>query len=83
VVAGVVALSASTRPRDDDHPVDPTTVEARRAASVAQEVVPGRVIGVARDADNGKWEITIVQQRREYEVELSPGELRLLRVDYD
>jgi hypothetical protein len=46
-------------------------------------VVPGRVRGVARDQDNGKWEITILQQGREYEVELHPRDLTLLRVDYD
>jgi hypothetical protein len=38
---------------------------------------------VARDRDNGKWEITIVQDGREYEVELTPRDLTLLRVDYD
>ena len=69
--------------RDDDRPVDPSRPDARRAAAAALEVVPGRVRGVARDEDNGKWEITILQEGREYEVELAPGDLTLLRVDYD
>ena len=69
--------------RDDDRPVDPRRPDARRAAAAALEVVPGSVRGVARDEDNGKWEITILQEGREYEVELAPGDLTLLRVDYD
>ena len=64
-------------------PSDPATPEARRAAAVALGVVPGRVLGVARDEDDGKWEMTIAQDGREYEVELAPGDLSLLRLDYD
>jgi hypothetical protein len=50
---------------------------------VAREVVPGSIVGVARDSDNGKWEVTVRQDGREYEVELAPGDFELLRVDYD
>jgi hypothetical protein len=45
--------------------------------------VRGRVVGVARDRDNGKWEIAVVQEGREYEVELSQPDLVLLRLDYN
>jgi hypothetical protein len=83
VVAAAIALSAATWARDDDQPVDPTTPQARRAVEIARGVVPGRVLGVARDADNGKWEITILQEGREYEVELAARDLTLLRLDYD
>jgi len=82
VVAGALILVGATR-RDDDVPVDPTTPEARRAAATALEVVHGRVVGVARDRDNGKWEVTIDQEGGLYEVELEPRTLRLLRLDYD
>jgi uncharacterized membrane protein YkoI len=82
-VAAAIAVTVATWPREDDQMVDPTTPEARRAVAVAQEVVPGRVVGVARDIDNGKWEVTIVQEGREYEVELAPQDLTLLRLDYD
>ena len=63
----------STRPRQ----------RPRRAAAVALGVVPGRVLGVARDEDDGEWEVTIAQDGREYEVELAPGDLSVLRLDYD
>jgi len=82
VVAGALILFGATR-RDDDVPVDPTTPEARRAAATALEVVHGRVVEVARDRDNGKWEVTIDQKGGLYEVELEPRTLRLLRLDYD
>jgi len=81
VVAFGVWMLASGGP-DDDVPVDPTTPAARAAAAVALDVVPGRVVGVARDQDDGKWEIAIVQEGREYEVELSYPGLTLLRLDY-
>jgi hypothetical protein len=42
--------------------------------------VPGRV---PCDVDNGKWEVTIAQDERGYEVELAPADLTLLRLDYD
>jgi hypothetical protein len=89
VVAGgvlalaAVALDAPRWLRDDDRQVDPSTPAARRAAAAALEVVPGRVLGVARDEDDGKWEITIAQGEWEYEVELAPEDLSLLRLDND
>jgi uncharacterized membrane protein YkoI len=76
--AGILAL-----PREDDRAVDPATPEARRAAAVARGIVPGRVLQVATDADSGKWEVTIAQDGREYEVELDGANLGLLRLDYD
>lgn len=83
----IAALTAATAilliPSEDDEPVDPGAAGARRASSVALEIVPGRVVGVARDRDNGKWEVTVRQRGRDYEVELSPGDLSLLRIDYD
>ena len=75
---GVTALTY-----EDDHPVDPNTPEARRAIQAAREVVPGRVLEVARDEDNGKWEVLIKQDGRDYEVELDPATFSLLRLDYD
>ena len=83
VLAAALGWGGATLLRDDDRPVDPSRPDARRAAAAALEVVPGRVRGVARDEDNGKWEITILQGDREYEVELEPRNLTLLRVDYD
>jgi hypothetical protein len=84
VASGALALAAAPGCfRDDDRPVDPSTPAARHAAAIALDVVPGRVLGVARDEDDGKWEITIAQAQHEYEVELAPGDLRLLRLDYD
>jgi hypothetical protein len=74
----VVALT-----RDDDVPVSLDTPGARRAAAIASEIVPGRVIEVARDSDNGKWEVIIGVDGREHEVELSPRDFSLLRLDYD
>ena len=75
---GVTALT-----HEDDHPVDPNTPEAQRAIRAAREVVPGRVLEVARDEDNGKWEVLISQDGRDYEVELDPATFSLLRLDYD
>ena len=84
VVAGAAVIwGGASLLRDDDRPVDPDRPDARRAVEAALDVVPGRVVGVARDEDNGKWEITVVQRDREYEVELAPGDLALLRLDYD
>jgi hypothetical protein len=79
----LAALVVAVLPGEDDQPVDPNTPEARRAIAVAQSVVPGRIVEVTRDRDNGKWEIVIEQRDREYEVELDPTDLSLLRVDYD
>jgi hypothetical protein len=82
-VVAALAWGAVALARDDDHPVDPSRPEARRAAAAALTVVPGHVRGVARDVDTGKWEVTIVQGAREYEVELHPQDFTLLRLDYD
>ena len=87
VLAGVALLAggavALAVPSEDDEPVDPRSAGARSASAVALEVVPGRVTGVARDRDNGKWEVTIRQDGRDFEVELHPVDLALLRIDYD
>src|SRR5262245_54041599 len=84
LAAAALAVAAWTAlgGEQDNVPVDATTPQARRAAAAALDVVPGRVVGVARDRDNGKWEIAVVQDGREYEVELSHPELLLLRLDY-
>jgi hypothetical protein len=79
----LTALVFAAWPREDNYTVDPRSREARRAVAVAQGVVPGRVIEVTRDQDSGKWEIVIEQGEREYEVELDPKDLSLLRLDYD
>jgi hypothetical protein len=79
VVAGVLALRAP----DDDRPVDPSAAGAQRAIAVALEVVPGQVIGVARDSDDGKWEVTVRQDGHDFEVELHPHDVTLLGIDYD
>ena len=81
--AVVVAAVLLAWPEEDDLPIDPSTPAAQRAISAALEVVPGRVLGVYRDRDNGKWEVAIAQSGREYEVELAPDDLALLRLDYD
>jgi uncharacterized membrane protein YkoI len=46
-------------------------------------VVDGKLVDVRRDSDNGKWEVTLRQGDREYEVELAAGDMALLRIDYD
>jgi uncharacterized membrane protein YkoI len=79
----VATWAIVTFTRDDDVPVDPATPEAQRAVTVAREIVSGRVVAVARDRDDGTWEITIAQGGRDYEVELAPGSLNLLGLDYD
>jgi uncharacterized membrane protein YkoI len=79
LAGGALALA----PSDDDEPVDPRTAGARRAIAVALEVVPGRVTGVARDRDDGNWEVTVRQDGRDFEVELRPHDLTLLGIDYD
>ena len=82
-VAAAVAWGAFVGFRDDDRPVDPASAGAPEAIAEATRIVPGRLVGVARDTDNGKWEVTIAQDGREYEVELDPATLNLLRLDYD
>ena len=46
-------------------------------------MVSGRVVEVARDRDNGKWEIIVEQDGGRYEIELAPDTFKLLRLDYD
>jgi uncharacterized membrane protein YkoI len=82
LVAVIAAVLAWTL-RDDDRPVDPARPDARRAIAAAREVVPGRLVDVRRDSDNGKWEVTLRADGRDYEVELAPRDLALLRIDYD
>jgi len=83
LVAVVVLLAARGPLRDDDRLVDPSTPAAQRAIAVATEVVPGELVDVRRDEDNGKWEVTLRQQGTDYEVELDPVTLALVRLDYD
>jgi hypothetical protein len=78
-VAGVVWAV----PGEDDKPVSRADPRAQQAIAVAREIVPGDVVDVSRDSDNGKWEVTIRQGGAEHEVELAPDDLELLRVDYD
>jgi uncharacterized membrane protein YkoI len=68
---------------EDDLPVDRDTPDARRAVAEALAVVSGRVVEVARDRDNDKWEVVVEQDDRRYEVELAPGTFELLRLDWD
>ena len=68
---------------EDDVPVDRDTPDARRAVTEALSVVSGRVVEVARDRDNDKWEVIVEQAGRQYEVELAPGTFELLRLDRD
>ena len=68
---------------EDDMPVDRDTPDARRAVSEALGVVSGRVVEVARDRDNGKWEVIVEQEGGRYEIELAPNTFELLRLDYD
>jgi hypothetical protein len=81
-VAVVLAVLAA-RPREDDRPVDPRQPAAQRAIAAATEVVGGQVVEVARDVDNGKWEVILRRDGRDYEVELDPRDYSLLRIDYD
>jgi hypothetical protein len=68
---------------EDDVPVDRDTPDARRAVTEALAVVSGRVVEVARDSDNGKWEVVVEQADGRYEVELAPRTFELLRLDWD
>ncbi len=83
LAVAAVAWGAFVGFREDDRPVDPASAGAREAIAEATRIVPGRLVGVARDTDNGKWEVTIDQDGRDYEVELDPATLNLLRLDYD
>jgi peptidase YpeB-like protein len=82
-MAAVLLLAAVLAGCEDDVPVDRAEPGARRAAAEALEIVTGRVIEVARDRDNGKWEVIVEQRGRRYEIELEPDTFRLLRLDYD
>ena len=82
-VAALVLALALVGCGEDDVPVDRGTPGAERAIAEALTVVSGRVIEVARDRDNGKWEVIVEQADGRYEVELEPDSFRLLRLDYD
>jgi uncharacterized membrane protein YkoI len=83
VGALLLASALLLLPREDDVVVDRYTPTARRAVAEALRVVPGRVVEVARDRDNGKWEVIVAYNDGEYEVELDPRTFELLRLDYD
>lgn len=83
LVAIALVLTGRAALRDDDRPVDPSTPAAQRAIAAATEIVPGDLVDVRRDEDNGKWEVTVRQRGDEYEVELDPATMSLLRLDYD
>jgi hypothetical protein len=84
LVAGVLAAGGAVLLVDDDDvPVPMDTPGARRAVTEALEVVPGRVVEVTRDRDNGKWEVIVDQDGGRYEIELDPATFGLLRLDYD
>lgn len=69
---------------DDDKPVDPAGAGARAAIEAARAIVPGELVDVARDSDDAdKWEVTLRAFGDDYEVELHPTTLALLRIDYD
>ena len=83
LAVGVAVLTAGCELRDDDKPVDPADPRAQRAVQIARDVVEGRLVDVRRDSDNGKWEVTLRQGDREYEVELAAVDMALLRIDYE
>jgi hypothetical protein len=83
VACGALTWGGATLLSEDDVPVDRNTPGARRAIAEALAVVHGRVVEVARDQDNGKWEVIVEQEGGRYEIELEPGTFKLLRLDYD
>jgi hypothetical protein len=83
IVVAVAAAAFLSACSDDDVPVDMDTPGARRAVAEALTVVSGHVVEVARDRDNGKWEVIVEQPGGRYEVELGPHTFRLLRLDYN
>jgi uncharacterized membrane protein YkoI len=83
LAVAIVAVALALTARDDDRLVDPDRPDARRAIAAAVQVVPGRLVDVRRDSDNGKWEVTLHADGRDYEVELASPDLALLRIDYD
>ena len=78
----LVSIFALLR-REDDVLVDHTQPGARAAIQAARAIVPGELIDVRVDTDNDKWEVTLRANGTDYEVELAPGTLALLRIDYD
>jgi hypothetical protein len=82
-LAALVLALALAGCGEDDVPVDRGTPAAERAVAEALTVVSGRVIEVARDRDDGKWEVVVEQAGGRYEIELRPGTFELLRLDYD
>ncbi len=82
-IAVLLAALALAGCGEDDVPVDRDTPDARRAVAEALAVVSGRVVEVARDRDNGKWEVVVEQEGGRYEVELAPETFKLLRLDWD
>jgi hypothetical protein len=83
VLAALALFAAGFELADEDKVVDPADPQAQRAVFLAREVVSGELVDVRRDRDNGKWEVTLRQGEREYEVELAAEDMALLRVDYD
>ena len=83
-LAIIVTLAvAEAGPFDDDRPMARDDPRAARAIGVATEVVRGRPVAVARDGDDGRWEITVRSPEGDYEVELEPVSLALRGIDYD
>jgi hypothetical protein len=69
---------------DDDVLMDPAAPDARAAVRAAQAVVRGELVDVRRDRDDAdKWEVTLRAGANDYEVELEPSTLALLRIDYE
>jgi uncharacterized membrane protein YkoI len=83
VIAALAVGAVLLAPSEDDERVEPGTAAARRAIAVALEVVPGAVTEVARDRDDGNWEVTVRQDGNDFEVELRRDDLELLGIDYD
>jgi uncharacterized membrane protein YkoI len=79
----LIAVFALLR-TDDDVLVDPSEPAAIAAIAAARAVVPGEVVDVRRDSDDGdKWEVTLRRgDGNAYEVELDRDTLALLRIDY-
>jgi hypothetical protein len=84
LVTALGLLGGAVVLREDDRPVDPTGLQARAAIEAARAIVPGELVDVRRDVDDAyKWEVTLHAFGNDYEVELEPATLALLRIDYD
>lgn len=70
-------------PFDDDRSVARDDPGAPEAIAAATQVVRGRPVAVARDGDDGRWEVTIRSPEGDFEVELDPVDLALRGIDYD